>query len=163
MNHDAPHLHKHKQRNVRKFVQWQQEWEEVVWYTLTESVDRVEGMRRKGCWHDPLVMRFVQSPVEELAVQAPMDPVDAEVGEKDEDRELEPVPMLAKQGEYRMRELADMVVNVGVASNFDDEDGNGETSHYGNRTQSLRDLHLDLVLEVFRVVEGGFVEDKSVG
>ena len=41
--------------------------------------------------HDPLVMRFMQLLVDQRVVQAPVDPIDAEVGEEDEQGKLEEV------------------------------------------------------------------------
>ena len=62
-----------------------------------------------------------------------------------------------------MGEVGDVVVDEAVAAYFGDEEGDGEDGHYGYRGHCLLDLHSHLVLEVFRVLEGGFVEDEDVG
>ena len=48
-------------------------------------------MARERCGHDPLMMRFVQSFVYQGMMQPPMDPVDEQVGEADEEGELDEV------------------------------------------------------------------------
>ena len=52
-----------------------------------------------GCGHDPFVVGFVQAFVEARVVQAAVDPVDAEVGEHEEDGELEVCPGVAEEVE----------------------------------------------------------------
>lgn len=60
----------------------------MVGHTLRPTVHRVESMRREGTRHDPLMVRLVQGLVDQRVVQATMDPVDTEIGERDEQREL---------------------------------------------------------------------------
>lgn len=64
-----------------------------------------------------------------------------------------------------MREagIADGFVHEAVAADFEEERGDGEEGHDGDGAEGLLDLEAHLVLEVFRVVEGGFVEDEDVG
>jgi hypothetical protein len=55
------------------------------------------------------------------------------------------------------------VVELGVAADFGEEEGRGEQGHPGHAVYGLRDLHLHLVFEEFRVLEGRLVEDEDVG
>lgn len=45
-------------------------------------------MARKRGWHDPFMVWFMESLVDERMMQAPMYPVDEEVGKGDEEWEL---------------------------------------------------------------------------
>lgn len=59
MNENGPDVDEDEQRNVRELLKREQEWEEVVWYRLSKTV---EGMESMGCVrgrHDPFVMRLV--------------------------------------------------------------------------------------------------------
>lgn len=49
----------------------------------------MESVRGERRGHDPLVVRLVQLLVEHRVVQGTVDPVDEEVGEADEEGELE--------------------------------------------------------------------------
>ena len=91
-----------------------------------------------------------------------MDPVDAEVGEKDEGWELDPVPRGAEEAEEWVSHLGCVVVYEAVAADFGYEARYCEYGHNGNGVHRLRDFHAHLVLEVFRVVERLLVEDEDV-
>ena len=123
----------------------------------------MEGVACERRRHDPFVVRFVQTLVQEGMVQAAVDPVDAEVSEHNEERELNPVVGFAKDGEERVREVGRVVIDEAVAPDFGDEEGDGEDSHYRDRLERLLDFHAHLIFEVFGVLEGGFVEDEEVG
>jgi hypothetical protein len=164
VNHDGPDLDESEEGDVCELLQREDEGEQVVWDGLGEAVERVESVAGEGCGHDPLVVRLVQALVEELAVQGAVDPVDAEVGEGQEDRELNPVPGVAENAQERVGEVgvSGRVVNEAHAANFGDEEGDGEEGHDGDGFEGLLDFETHLVLEVFGVLEGGLVEDKDV-
>lgn len=88
VDHDSPDLDESEESNVGKLLKWEHEWEKVVRHALAVSVERVESVRGVWCRHDPLVVRLVESLVDKRVVQATMDPVDAEVGKHQEQREL---------------------------------------------------------------------------
>ena len=153
---DGPDLHEEEESEVGEFLQWEDEGEGVVRHRLQPPVYGVEG---HGCvrrGHDPLVMRFVQAFVDEGMVQTAVDEVDAEVGEEEEEWELEVVVV----GPWFVGER---VVEFGVAPDFGEEEGRGEDGDEGHGVPGLRDLHLYLVFEEFGVLEGGLVEDEDVG
>jgi hypothetical protein len=82
--------------------------------------------------------------------------VDAKVGKYEEERELEPViPWV--WGIFKS------IVEFGGAADFSEEEWYGEDGDEGHAIYCLGDFHLDLVLEEFGVLEGGFIEDKYVG
>ena len=91
VNHDGPDVDEHEQGDVGELLERQHEGEDVVWDGLSEAIERVEGVRGKGRRHDPLVVRLVQALVNHRVVQTAVDPVDEEVGEEQEQRELEEV------------------------------------------------------------------------
>ena len=113
-------------------------------------------MRREGARHDPLVVRFVQGLVDQRVVQATVNPVDAKIGERDEQREL----YKAVAPERLIRER---VIEFGVTTNFRDQERRSEERHNGHRLHGLLDFHGNLVLEKFRVMDGRLVPDKDVG
>ena len=128
----------------------------MVGHALEVAVDRVEGVARVGRRHDPAVVRLVQRLVHGRVVQPAVDEVDAEVGEADEQGELQHVVPPAGA-------LGRRVVHARVAPHLAREPGHGEDAHDGQRDDRLSDLLGDLVLEVLGVVEGGVVEDEEVG
>ena len=87
-NHDCPEVYENKEGHECKFLQGEDERKQVVWYALGKTVywmESVAGERRR---HDPFVMRFVECFVDTWVVQATMDPINAKVGENEEEREL---------------------------------------------------------------------------
>lgn len=89
-------------------------------------------------------------------MQAPVDPVDEEIGEGDEEWELHPVV----QGEGR---VGWSIVETGIAAHLTQKERRGKYGHDGERTQCLADLQGNLVFEVFGVGESGMVKDEDVG
>jgi len=141
-------------------VQREQRRVDVVRQALAEPVERVERVARVRRGHDPPVVRLVQVPVDARVVQAAMDPVDAEVGEGDEQRALQirvPPPPSRTGGLV----APGRVVQPGVAAHLGDEDGRGERGHDGQRGQRLPDLLADLVAQELGVLHLGLVEDEE--
>ena len=89
VDHDGPEIDEAKQNHVRQLLQGKDEGEDMIRHGLRPAIERVEGVRGKGTRHDPLVVWLVQRLVHERMVQAAMDPVDAKIGEGDEQRELQ--------------------------------------------------------------------------
>jgi len=156
VDEDGPDLDEEEEGQVCEFLQREDEGEDVVGNRLGPAVDGVEGDGGVGGRHDPFVVGFVQGFVDGGVVQAAVDEVDEAVGEEEEEGELEEVV----PGEGR---FGGCVVELGVAADFGEEEGRGEQGHVRHAVYGLRDLHLDLVLEEFRVLEGGLVEDEDVG
>lgn len=92
VDQDGPDIDEDEENDVGEFLQREYEGESMVGETLRVTVEGMEGVR--GIWsrHNPLVVRLVQVPVDERVVQASVDPVDAEIGEGDEEGELNQVP-----------------------------------------------------------------------
>lgn len=59
--------------------------------------------------------------------------------------------------------IGERVVELGVAADLGEEEGDREEGDPRHGVDGLADLHLDLVLEEFGVVEGGLVEDEDIG
>lgn len=153
---DGPDVDECEEGNVGELVEREQKGEDVVGQTLGEAVERVERVRGKRRRHDPLVVRLVQLLVERLVVQRAVDPVDEEVGEGDEDRELRVIVPLA-------RSVGGPVVHLRVAAHLCHEKGGGEDGHDGQGAERRGDLEADLVLDVLGVLEVCGVEDEEVG
>ena len=128
----------------------------MIRHTLRESIQWMKSVARVRRRHDPLVMRFVQRLVYQRMVQSAVDPVDEEIGEANEERELEDV--VEREGRIR-----GAIVEFGKSAHFTEKQGRGEDGHYGEGDEGLFDLEPDLVAQVFGVCEGCVVEDEDVG
>jgi len=159
VDHDGPHVDKGEQADVGELVQWEDEWENVVWHALRVSVKGVESVGREWSWHDPLVVWLVEVLVDKRVVKSAVNEVDEEVGKKQEQRNLKDVVPAA---ECPPSALWDRVVHERVALHFGKEERNGEKGHDRHSLHGLSDLHPDLVLEEPRVVESGLVKDEKV-
>lgn len=101
------------------------------------------------------MMRLVQSLVYQRVMQCSVDPVDEKIGEEHKEAELRVVVPATGA-------VFGSVVELGVAADFEEE---YHASRYGDTRhsyQGLLDFLADLVLEEFRVLESGFVEDEDV-
>lgn len=85
-----------------------------------------------------------------------MNPVYQEIGEENEDGKLQVIVT----GEWL---LVESIVELGVAFDLKYEEASCKDSHAWHGRLCLLDFHPHLVLEVFRVIEGRFVEDEYVG
>ncbi len=77
---NSPDVNKYEQRHVGG--------KDVVWHALRETVHGVEGVAREGGGHYPPMMRFVQPLVHHWMVQSPVDPINEQIREADEEWEL---------------------------------------------------------------------------
>lgn len=84
----------------------------------------MEGMRREGSRHNPLMVRLVEMLVRTRMVKSPMNPVDEEIGEQDEDWELCNVPPPSGS-------LFSRVVDLAVATNLQPERRSRKNRHSG--------------------------------
>lgn len=155
MDHDSPEVDEAEENDIGDLLKREDEGEDVVRDTLGPAIQRVECVGGEWTGHDPLVMRLVESLVDERVVQASVDPVDEEVGESDEERELQD----AVEWEGF---LGDAVVEFGVAPDFRDKERDGQEGHEGHGLHGLSDLLANLVLEVLGVLDSCFIPDKHV-
>ena len=58
-DHHSPYVDEDEERNVGEFLQRKDEWKDVVWYTLRESVHWMESMAGERRGHNPLVVWLV--------------------------------------------------------------------------------------------------------
>lgn len=159
VNEDGPDVDEHKESNVGKLLQREEEGEDVVWQGLRVSIKWVECVRRERGRHNPLVVRLVKCLVNHWVVQSTVDPVDEEIGESDEEGELQDgVPAT----HVPCRGFRKLVVDERETADFGDEPWRGEQGNDGHCAHSLVDFHAHLVLEVFGVVHGRLVEDEDV-
>lgn len=128
----------------------------MVRNTLRPTIQGVEGMRREGARHNPLVMGLVEGLVNQRVVQAAVNPVDAEIGEGDKKRKLEDAIV-------RERLFVDGVVQLGVSPNLGDQEGSGQKRHDRHRSHGLRNLHGDLIFEELWMLDCRLVPDEDVG
>ncbi len=156
VDEDCPDVDECEQCNVSELLKWEDEWENVVWHALCEAINWVESVACVWCWHDPLVVWLVESLVYPRVVQSTVDPVDQEVGEEDEDGELEVVVEV----EWC---FGGCIVEFAVASDFSGKEWARHDGHDGHCYHCLLHLEANLVLEVFRVLECVLVEDEEIG
>lgn len=155
MDEDSPEVDETEQEDVGKLLQGENEREDVVGHTLGPAVKRVESMGGKGTRHDPLVVRLVQGPVDARMVQTPVDPVNEEIGEADEDGKLQD----AVEGKWL---LGDGVIEFGIASDLENEEWRGEQGHWRHCAHGLLDLQGDLIPQELGVVVRCLVPDENV-
>ena len=156
VNEDGPEVDEAKEEDVGHLLQREDEGEDVVRHTLGPAVKWVESVRGVGTGHDPLVVRLVQGLVDAGVVQTTVDPVDEEIGEADEEGELDE----AVEGERLFR---GGVVEFCESADFQNEEGRCEEGHWGHGFHSLSDLHSNLIAQELRVLVGGLVPDEDVG
>lgn len=90
-NEDGPKIDEGEEGNVCELLEREDEWENVVWHTLGEAIYGVEGVAGVRGGHNPFVMRFVQGLVYFGVMQAPVDPVDRQIREGNEQWELKEI------------------------------------------------------------------------
>lgn len=61
VDQDGPDVDEDEEEYVGELLQREDEGKEMIWDRLGEAVKRVERVRGKGRWHDPLVVRLVQT------------------------------------------------------------------------------------------------------
>ncbi len=153
MDENGPDVYEDEEDDVGEFLEGEQKRVEVVWNALGEAVEGMERVRGVGRGHDPFVVGFVEGFVDAGVVKAAVYPVDAGVGEADEEGELEVV--VECEGCVR-----GCVVEFSVPADFKEEKGGGEDGHDGHGDHGLLDFERDLVLEVFGMGKGGMVENE---
>jgi len=159
VDQDGPDVDEGEERDVGEFLERKDEWEDVVWDALGEAVEWVEGVRCVRRWHDPFVVRLVETLVDHWMVQAAVDPVDAEVGEDEEEWQLQQVVPSVHSPPCALR---NRIVHLGITANFGEEEGHRTYRHDGHGFHRLLNLHPDLVLEELWVFESGLIEDKDI-
>ena len=155
VDHDGPDVDEREQANIRQFLQGEYEWEDVVWYALGKAIKWVESVARKRCRHDPFVMRLMKCFVDLWVMEATVDPVYQEVGEEEEEGELEVVVQWEGC-------LSGGIVKLPITAYLSCEDWVGQDSHEGHGEQCLFHLKGHLVLEVFRVLKGVVIEYEEI-
>lgn len=156
VNENRPNIDKDKEEDVREFLQREQEWENVVWYALRETIHGMESMARVRRRNDPLVMGLMERFVDQFVVKASMDEVDAKIGEEEEQWNLRPV--VPNTGALGCR-----IIQLAVAQHFRQEKWRCKDGHYGERDGCLGYFHADLILEEFGMFHAVFVEDENIG
>ena len=94
---NRPDVDEGEQGDISELLKREKEGEQMVGYALGKPVQWMESVACKGSWHDPFMMALVESLVDQGMVQAPVDPVDTEVREENEQWELQQV-VEAKRG-----------------------------------------------------------------
>jgi len=124
MNHDGPNVDEHKEEDVGKLLQREEEGKHMIRNGLREPVQRMERMRRIWCWHNPFMVRLVDVFVDNWMVLHSVNPINEEVGKEEEERELQDIVP-------QSRTLLGGVVHLAVSSNLCQEDGSCTQRHDG--------------------------------
>ena len=122
VDQNGPEVDKDEENHICDLGEREQEREDVVRDGLAPTVDRVEGVACKWGRHDPLVVGLVQPLVDERVMKSPMNPVDPEVSEGDEEGKLSPVVPLA-------RTVFRSVVESAVPAHFEKEQRSSQKGH----------------------------------
>lgn len=154
VNQNRPAVDKDKQTHVDEAVQGEDVDEDVVGQRLRVAIERVERVRGKRSRYEPLVMRLVDVLVQSRVVLEPVDPVDARVGEDEEEGH-------AEDGVCQPI-VADVVVKERVTPDLAQEPGQSEQIERCKCIQRTFDLESDLVLEETRVLLHVVVEKEVV-
>ena len=64
VDHHSPDVDEGEKNDICELLKRENERKDMVGDTLSEAVKRMECMRRKGRWHDPLVVLLVQTLVD---------------------------------------------------------------------------------------------------
>lgn len=155
MNEDSPEVDEGKEEDIGHFLQGEEEGEHMVWHTLGPAVQGVESVGGVRARHDPFVMRLVEGFVDARVVKATVDPVDEEIGEEDEEGELQDAVI-------REGLLGNGVIELGVAPDFQNKERRSQQGHWGHGAHGLLHFHGDLVSQELGVVVGGFVPDEDI-
>lgn len=155
MDENSPEVDEAKKKDIGHFLQREEEGENVVWNTLGPAVQGVESVGGERARHDPFVVRLVEGFVDSRMVKATMDPVDEEIGEEDEEWELQDAVI-------RERLLGNGVIELGVAPDFQNKERRSQQRHWGHGAHGLLHFHGDLVPQELGVVVGGFVPDENI-
>ena len=156
VDEDGPEVDEDEEDDVGHLLQGEDERENVIRHGLGETVERVESMAGVRRRHDPLVVRLVKVLVDERVVEVAVDPVDAEVGKEEEQRELKNI--VPHSGPFGGR-----VIQLGVATDLESHNRCGAECHERHGLVGLNDLEPDLVLDELGVLQGPLVEDEVVG
>lgn len=154
-DHDGPDVDKDEEADGCVLPEWEDQREQMVWQALGPSVNWVESMAGKWSWHDPLVMRLVQVSVNRWVMETAVDQVDEAISEDEEERKLEV--------KVELTVVVGIIVELGEATDFNQEEWSGESRHSGKRPQGDSDFLAHLILEELGMLEGILVEDKDVG
>lgn len=155
MDQDGPQVDEPEKDDVGEFLKREDEREQMVRNALRPAIQRMECVRCIRTGHDPLVMRLVERLVNQRVVQSAMDPIDAKIGEGDEQGELQE----AVVGEGL---LGESIVELRIPPNLGDQEWRGQQGHDGHGPHGLGDLHGDLVFKELGVLDGGLVPNEDV-
>lgn len=89
VDQNGPDLDEGEEGDVCELLEGKEEGEDVVWHALRPAVKWVEGVAGEGRGQNPLVVRLVETLVDGRNVETAVNPVDAKVGEHEEERELQ--------------------------------------------------------------------------
>lgn len=154
-NEDSPEINEGEECHICELLEREDEGEKVVRYALREAIHGVEGVAGVRGRHYPFVVRFVQRLVDFGVMQAPMDPVDKQIREENEQWELKKVV----ESEWS---VGRSVVEFCITANLKQEEGRGQNCHERHGDHGLANLQPNLMFKILGVGESGVVKDKNV-
>jgi len=126
MDKDGPDLHEYEEAEIGKFLEREQEREDVIGNALEPPIDGVECDGGVRCGHDPFVVGFVKGLVDQWMVKATVNKVNEHIREENEERELYPVVVFEGL-------IAEGIVELGISVYFGEEEWEGEKRHARHR------------------------------
>jgi len=155
VDEDCPEVDEDEEDEVEVALEREDEDEEVIWDGLGIPIHRVEGMRSERCRNDPLVMRFMESPIEERQMEPSMDPVNAIVGKQQ-------IKWYAEE-EVRPAIFVRSIVQFGITPHFTQEPGKGKDSHERKGPKRAHYFLSDLIFQEPWMAHHVVIEDVLVG
>jgi len=155
VDHDRPNVDNDKQAEIKVLVEREEENEEVIGQRLHVAVKGMKGVRCVRSRNDPLVMGLVESLINPRNVQPAMDPVDAHIGEEEEEEN--------REGPVRDAVVADVVVKPRVALDLTPKPRKGKEGETRDGREGAFELEADLVLEKTRVLHLIVIVEKEIG
>ena len=144
VNRDSPEVHHHKKTHEEYIVQGEQINKDVVRHTLTEAVDRVEGVRGEGRRELVRVMQLMDVLIDDRVMQATVEAVHHEVCECEEQH--------GREEEVGPAVIGDVVVHFAVAAVREDSSRHHQYCHERDGARRYPDLVLDLSPQLRHIV-----------
>src|SRR5437879_6062436 len=88
VDEDRPDIYRNKESDVGELVEGKDKWEDVVRNGLCKPIKGMKSMTRIRSRYDPFMVWLMQYLIDHRMMQSSMNPINPEIREKQEKREL---------------------------------------------------------------------------